>query len=39
MLQVTQHRYILSDSSILNGEPIIEGTRTPVRSIAQRHLW
>ncbi|WP_308255729.1 hypothetical protein [Geminocystis sp. GBBB08] len=28
MVRATQHRYIVSDSSILNGEPIIEGTRT-----------
>lgn len=35
MVQVTQHCYIVSDSSILNGEPIIEGTRTPVRAIAE----
>ncbi|MBF2056386.1 MAG: DUF433 domain-containing protein [Cyanobacterium sp. T60_A2020_053] len=34
MLQATQYRYIVSDSSILNGEPIIEGTRTSVRAIA-----
>ncbi|MGI0481692.1 DUF433 domain-containing protein [Geminocystis sp. CENA526] len=35
MLQTTQHRYIVSDSSILNGESIIDGTRTPVRAIVE----
>ena len=30
---MTQHRYIVRDEQILNREPIIEGTRTPVRAI------
>jgi uncharacterized protein (DUF433 family) len=29
-------RYITSDPEILGGEPIIEGTRTPVRSIVEK---
>jgi uncharacterized protein (DUF433 family) len=33
----TQHRYIVQDSQILGGEPIIEATRTPVRAIIE--LW
>ncbi len=33
----TQHRYIVQDSQILNGEPIIEATRTPVRAVIE--LW
>ena len=37
MLQMTQHRYIVTESDILNGEPIIVGTRTPVRAIVE--LW
>ncbi len=37
MNQLTQHRYIVTDDHILGGEPIIEGTRTPVRAIAE--LW
>ncbi|HFE66098.1 MAG TPA: DUF433 domain-containing protein [Chloroflexi bacterium] len=37
MLQATKHRYIVSDSRILGGEPIIEGTRTPVRAIVE--MW
>lgn len=37
MTQATQHRYIITDSSILGGEPIVQGTRTPVRAIVE--LW
>ncbi|MEM7118837.1 MAG: DUF433 domain-containing protein [Chloroflexota bacterium] len=37
MMQATRHRYIVSNDKILGGEPIIEGTRTPVRAIAE--LW
>ena len=36
-LRVMQHRYIVSDPRILGGEPIIEGTRTPVRAIVE--IW
>lgn len=35
--QVTQHRYIISDPEILGGEPIIAGTRTPVRAVVE--IW
>jgi uncharacterized protein (DUF433 family) len=37
MSQATRHRYVVSDEEILKGEPIIEGTRTPVRAIVE--LW
>jgi uncharacterized protein (DUF433 family) len=37
MVQATLHRYIINDADILNGEPIIDGTRTPVRAIVE--LW
>jgi uncharacterized protein (DUF433 family) len=37
MIQATQHRYIVSDPDILSGEPIIDGTRTPVRAVVE--LW
>lgn len=37
MTQLTKHRYIISKEDILSGEPIIEGTRTPVRAIVE--LW
>jgi uncharacterized protein (DUF433 family) len=37
MTQATRHRYIVTNDQILSGEPIIEGTRTPVRAIVE--LW
>ena len=37
MLHATEHYYIVTDERILNGEPIINGTRTPVRAIVE--LW
>jgi uncharacterized protein (DUF433 family) len=35
MISVTHELYIAADESILNGEPIIKGTRTPVRAIVE----
>ena len=35
MLQVTEYLYIVRDDEILSGEPIIKGTRTPVRAIVE----
>ena len=37
MIQATTHLYIVTGNQILNGEPIIKGTRTPVRAIVE--LW
>lgn len=37
MVQLTAHPYIITDERILGGEPIIRGTRTPVRAIVE--LW
>lgn len=37
MTQATKHRYIVTNDRILSGEPIIEGTRTPVRAIVE--IW
>jgi uncharacterized protein (DUF433 family) len=37
MVHTTGHRYIVRSDAILGGEPIIEGTRTPVRAIVE--LW
>jgi uncharacterized protein (DUF433 family) len=37
MIRTTKHAYIVTDSRILSGEPIIKGTRTPVRAIVE--LW
>jgi len=33
----TEHCYIVRDTTILGGEPIIIGTRTPVRAIVE--IW
>lgn len=35
MVQATEHKYIVKDDRILSGEPIIKGTRTPVRAIVE----
>jgi uncharacterized protein (DUF433 family) len=37
MTKSTQHRHVVTDDEILSGEPIINGTRTPVRAIVE--LW
>ena len=37
MTTATEHIYIVTDEQILSGEPIIKGTRTPVRAIVE--LW
>lgn len=37
MIQVTEHLYVETNPQILNGEPIIKGTRTPVRAIVE--MW
>ena len=35
METATLHPYIIRDDTILDGEPIIKGTRTPVRAIVE----
>lgn len=35
MSTATEHLYIVTDERILSGEPIIKGTRTPVRAIVE----
>jgi uncharacterized protein (DUF433 family) len=35
MTTATAHPYIVNDDEILAGEPIIRGTRTPVRAIIE----
>jgi uncharacterized protein (DUF433 family) len=37
MTRSTQHHHVVTDDDILSGEPIISGTRTPVRAIVE--LW
>ena len=33
----TEHRYVVRDDTILGGEPIVAGTRVPVRAVVE--LW
>ena len=35
MTVATEHPYVIRDQEILGGEPIIKGSRTPVRSIVE----
>jgi len=35
MPAVTEYKYIIRDEEILSGEPVIKGTRTPVRAIVE----
>jgi len=35
MVQAMEYLYIVRDERILSGEPIIKGTRTPVRAIVE----
>lgn len=37
MTMATEHCYIVRDAQILGGEPIVKGTRTPVRAVVE--LW
>ncbi|HSO74490.1 MAG TPA: DUF433 domain-containing protein [Blastocatellia bacterium] len=37
MVTTTEHIYIVREANILSGEPIIRGTRTPVRAIVE--IW
>ena len=36
-MHVTGHRYVVTDDQIHGGEPILEGTRTPVRAVVE--VW
>jgi uncharacterized protein (DUF433 family) len=36
-ITATEHCYIVKNDRILSGEPIIKGTRTPVRAIVE--MW
>ena len=35
MSTTTQHAYIIRDPAILYGEPVVKGTRTPVRAVVE----
>ncbi|MCI0475993.1 MAG: DUF433 domain-containing protein [Anaerolineales bacterium] len=37
MITTLAHRYVVSDSQFLGGEPVIQGTKTTVRAIVE--LW
>jgi uncharacterized protein (DUF433 family) len=37
MMHATGHRYVIRRDDVLSGEPIVEGTRTPVRAIVE--VW
>lgn len=37
MVQTTEQHYVVKNDKILSGEPIIRGTRTPVRAVVE--LW
>ena len=37
MTTATEYYYIVNDDQILSGEPVVRGTRTPVRAIVE--LW
>jgi len=37
MTTATEHYYIVTDDQILGGEPVVRGTRTPVRALVE--LW
>jgi len=37
MIQVIEQQHIVRNDKILSGEPIIQGTRTPVRALVE--LW
>jgi len=37
MAVTTLSRYIVSDAALLQGEPVVAGTKTPVRAIVE--LW
>ena len=35
MVTATEHPHIVHDNEILGGEPVVKGTRTPVRAIVE----
>lgn len=37
MTTATEHLYIVTDEQILGGEPVVKGTRTPVRAVVE--MW
>lgn len=39
MVSATGHLYIVKNTKILGGEPVLKGTRTPVRAIIELWKW
>ena len=39
MVVATEHPHIVRNSKILGGEPVIKGTRTPIRAIVELWKW
>jgi uncharacterized protein (DUF433 family) len=37
MTTATEHTYVVTNDQILGGEPVIKGTRTPVRAIVEMY--
>lgn len=35
MAVATEHPYVVTDRGILSGEPVLRGTRTPVRAVVE----
>ena len=39
MVIATEHPYIVKNPAILGGEPVLKGTRTPIRAVAELWKW
>ena len=39
MVIATNHPYIVKDSKILKSEPVLKGTRTPIRAVVELWKW
>lgn len=39
MVITTEHPYIVKNPKILSGEPVLKGTRTPIRAIVELWKW
>ena len=39
MVIATEHPYIVKNPKILGGEPVLKGTRTPIRAIVESWKW
>ena len=39
MVITTEHPYIVKNPRILSGEPVLKGTRTPIRAVVELWKW